>query len=87
MVTPLTVEGTQAFFKIATWPEELGQIDLGERVIDVIPIPGHDKLSIALYDRQTGILFTGDSLYPGGSDLVGATGSRRGVEVSYDSWR
>jgi len=26
----------------------------------------------------------GDSLYPGGSELVGATGTRQGVEVSYD---
>jgi hydroxyacylglutathione hydrolase len=31
----------------------------------VIPIPGHDKLSVAFYDRQTGILHAGDSLYPG----------------------
>jgi len=38
---------------------------LGERVLDVIPIPGHDTLSIAFYDRQTGVLLTGDSLYPG----------------------
>ena len=40
-------------------------IDLGDRVIDVIPIPGHEKSSIALYDRQTGVLLTGDTLYPG----------------------
>src|ERR1700676_1046839 len=50
---------------IATWPTDLGQIDLGNRVIDVIPIPGHDVASIALYDRVTGNLMTGDSLYPG----------------------
>lgn len=64
-MVPLTLEGTQAFFKIRKWPDDIGQIDLGDRIIDVIPIPGHDTLSIALYDRQTGILFTGDSLYPG----------------------
>jgi hydroxyacylglutathione hydrolase len=62
---PLTVDSTAQFFEIANWPQSMGQIDLGERVIDVIPIPGHDKLSIALYDRQTGVLLTGDSLYPG----------------------
>ena len=50
---------------IAAWPTGLGQIDLGNRVIDVIPIPGHDVASIALYDRATGNLMTGDSLYPG----------------------
>lgn len=50
---------------IATWPTSLGQIDLGNRIVDVIPIPGHDVASIALYDRVTGNLMTGDSLYPG----------------------
>jgi glyoxylase-like metal-dependent hydrolase (beta-lactamase superfamily II) len=39
--------------------------DLGERILDIIPIPGHEASSIAIYDRQTGILFTGDTLYPG----------------------
>lgn len=56
---------TQAFYHIASWPESLGQVDLGDRAIDAIPIPGHDTVSIALYDRRTGILLTGDSLYPG----------------------
>lgn len=50
---------------IAHWPVDLGHIDLGGRVIDVIPIPGHNDASIALYDRRTGNLMTGDSLYPG----------------------
>src|SRR5205807_2545368 len=50
---------------IAAWPTEAGKIDLGNRVIDVIPIPGHNDASIALYDRSTGNLLTGDSLYPG----------------------
>jgi hydroxyacylglutathione hydrolase len=64
-MVPLTVEGTQTFFHVQKWPDDIGQIDLGGRVIDVIPIPGHDTLSLALYDRQTAILFSGDSLYPG----------------------
>jgi hydroxyacylglutathione hydrolase len=64
-MVPLTVAGTQQFFGIKNWPVDAGAIDLGGRVIDVIPIPGHDQLSVALYDRQTGVLLTGDSLYPG----------------------
>jgi len=64
-MVPLTVDGTREFFGIRKWPEEIGGIDLGNRVLDVIPIPGHDTLSIAFYDRQTGVLLTGDSLYPG----------------------
>lgn len=54
-----------AFFGVKNWPEDIVQFDLGERVLDVIPIPGHQASSIAVYDRRTGILFTGDSLYPG----------------------
>jgi glyoxylase-like metal-dependent hydrolase (beta-lactamase superfamily II) len=50
---------------IANWPGDIGHIDLGGRVVDVIPIPGHNDASIALYDRLTGNLLTGDSLYPG----------------------
>jgi glyoxylase-like metal-dependent hydrolase (beta-lactamase superfamily II) len=50
---------------IANWPKDSGAIDLGGRIVDVIPIPGHQTASIALYDRRTGNLLTGDSLYPG----------------------
>jgi glyoxylase-like metal-dependent hydrolase (beta-lactamase superfamily II) len=50
---------------ITNWPGDIGTIDLGGRVLDVIPIPGHQTASIDLYDRSTGNLLTGDSLYPG----------------------
>jgi len=50
---------------IADWPSDIGSLDLGGRIVDVIPIPGHNDASIALYDRLTGNLLTGDSLYPG----------------------
>lgn len=40
-------------------------VDLGGRVVDVIPIPGHEAAHVAFYDRATEILFTGDTLYPG----------------------
>ena len=58
-------EPTKALYGIVHWPEDVGSIDLGDRVIDAIPIPGHDVVSIALYDRQTAVLLTGDSVYPG----------------------
>jgi hydroxyacylglutathione hydrolase len=62
---PPTVNDTKALFHIASWPDGLGEVDLGGRVLNIVPIPGHDVVSIALYDRLTGILLTGDSLYPG----------------------
>jgi glyoxylase-like metal-dependent hydrolase (beta-lactamase superfamily II) len=59
------VADEKAFFQISDGPDAHGLVDLGSRPIDVVPIPGHDVASIALYDRKTGILLTGDSLYPG----------------------
>jgi glyoxylase-like metal-dependent hydrolase (beta-lactamase superfamily II) len=59
------VADEQAFFHVPAWPDGLGNVDLGDRVIDLVPIPGHDVASVALYDRLTGILLTGDSLYAG----------------------
>jgi glyoxylase-like metal-dependent hydrolase (beta-lactamase superfamily II) len=55
----------RAFFGIARWPTDMGTIELGGRVLDVIAIPGHQPASIALYDRRTGIMLTGDTFYPG----------------------
>ncbi len=60
-----TPEALQKAFAIAKWPEESGSIDLGDRMVDVIPIPGHQPAHVAYYDRKTGILLTGDHLYPG----------------------
>lgn len=40
-------------------------IDLGNRTLDVIPIPGHEASHVAYYDAKTRILLTGDTLYPG----------------------
>ncbi|ADW69345.1 beta-lactamase domain-containing protein [Granulicella tundricola MP5ACTX9] len=59
------VEATKALYGIVNWPEDTGSIDLGDRVIDAVPIPGHDTVSVALYDRKTAVLLTGDSVYPG----------------------
>ena len=62
---PATVEAEQKAFGIANWPDDPGSIDLGDRVIDVLAIPGHQPAHVAYYDRKTGILLTGDHLYPG----------------------
>lgn len=47
------------------WPDESGEIELGGRIVDVVPIPGHEANHVALYDRDTKLLLTGDTLYPG----------------------
>ena len=53
------------FFGVPHWPDQPGRIDLGDRVLDVLPIPGHQPAGVALYDRRTGMLLTGDTFYPG----------------------
>jgi len=60
-----SIAAVQAAFGITSWPTDLGSIDLGDRVLDVVGVPGHQDAHVALYDRQTGLLLTGDTLYPG----------------------
>jgi glyoxylase-like metal-dependent hydrolase (beta-lactamase superfamily II) len=62
---PAELEATKQFWGIEHWPTDIGHVDLGGRVIDMIPIPGHSAVSVALYDRNTTILLASDSLYPG----------------------
>ena len=64
-VVPTDLESVKNRLGIANWPNGIGQIDLGDRVIDVIPTPGHYSSHVAYYDRQTGLLFSGDFLLPG----------------------
>jgi hydroxyacylglutathione hydrolase len=64
-VVPTDLESVKSRLGIANWPNDIGQIDLGDRVIDVIPTPGHHASHVAYYDRQTGLLFSGDILLPG----------------------
>jgi glyoxylase-like metal-dependent hydrolase (beta-lactamase superfamily II) len=64
-VVGYAVSDLQAFFGIGSWPDDVAEYDLGDRIVDVIPIPGHQSAHIALYDRTEGLLLTGDTLYPG----------------------
>jgi glyoxylase-like metal-dependent hydrolase (beta-lactamase superfamily II) len=52
-------------FNIENWPKGEGSIDLGGRKLSIIPIPGHEASSIAVYDHVSGDLLTGDTMYPG----------------------
>jgi glyoxylase-like metal-dependent hydrolase (beta-lactamase superfamily II) len=54
-----------AFFGIGAWPAEQAAFDLGGRVVDIVPTPGHHPSHVMVFDRRTGILFSGDTVYPG----------------------
>jgi hydroxyacylglutathione hydrolase len=64
-IVPTDLESVKNRLGIADWPNGTGQIDLGDRLIDVIPTPGHYSSHVAYYDRQTGLFFSGDFLLPG----------------------
>ncbi len=49
-----------------TWLVEEGDVvDLGNRVFEVLHLPGHSPGSIGLWEKSTGILFSGDAVYDG----------------------
>lgn len=53
------------FFGFTEWPEAVAHVDLGQRLIDVLPAPGHQDSHIVFYDNNTTLLFSGDFLMPG----------------------
>ncbi len=63
--------------KDAAWPflgfpdnedegiDAIRPVDLGGRVLQAFPTPGHHSAAVTFYDPWTGILFTGDTVYRG----------------------
>ncbi len=52
-------------FKINRFITDGYNINLGGRQLEVIAVPGHAPDAIALFDKQNGYLFTGDTFYDG----------------------
>ncbi|HEX8650249.1 MAG TPA: MBL fold metallo-hydrolase [Pyrinomonadaceae bacterium] len=59
------LESIKSAYNIADWPDGMGTLDLGGRSLTIIPTPGHEEHHICVYDSATGILLSGDILYPG----------------------
>jgi hydroxyacylglutathione hydrolase len=55
----------QRFYGFTHWPDGQAQIDIGGRIVDVLPTPGHNETEVSFYDRLTGLFFSGDFLLPG----------------------
>jgi glyoxylase-like metal-dependent hydrolase (beta-lactamase superfamily II) len=58
------LNAVRAFFRFDRWPEGVSRIDLGDRIVDVIPTPGHETAHVVFYDERTAHLFSGDFLMP-----------------------
>jgi hydroxyacylglutathione hydrolase len=60
------VDAVGEFFGFTEWPREIVAFDLGGgRAVEVTGVPGHEETSVAVFDPWTGVLFTGDTVYPG----------------------
>ncbi|WP_307708235.1 MBL fold metallo-hydrolase [Streptomyces sp. V1I6] len=60
-----SLDAVTAYFGFEQWPLRPAELDLGGRVLDLLPGPGHEEAAVVFHDRHTGLLLTGDSLYPG----------------------
>jgi hydroxyacylglutathione hydrolase len=54
-----------SFFAIKDWPTASATFDLGGRRVEILPTPGHHDSHVMVYDAQTQLLFSGDTIYPG----------------------
>ena len=63
-VVGYTIESVRAFYKFGEWPTGVAQLDFGNRIVDVLPTPGHNQTEVSFYDRNTGLFFSGDFLMP-----------------------
>jgi hydroxyacylglutathione hydrolase len=64
-VAPQGLENIRAFHGLDAWPSGAAQLDLGGRIVDILPAPGHHSDHLLFYDRRTALLFSGDFLLPG----------------------
>ena len=64
-VIPTGVDNVKKAFGLSAWPEGVATFELGDRTLDIMPTPGHEEDHIAVYDRGSRLLLTGDTVYPG----------------------
>ena len=62
--------------KVHLWLENRFRFDLGNYILEVVHTPGHTSGSICIYEFTRKILFTGDTLFAGGTlSYIGESGS------------
>ena len=53
------------YFGFEQDPTAEARVDLGGRVLECLATPGHHEAAVTFYDPWTGVLLTGDTVYPG----------------------
>ena len=64
-VVPIESDRMRAYFGFERWPDGEARLDLGGRIVQVLPTPGHHPDHLVFYDEPTGLLLSGDFLLPG----------------------
>jgi glyoxylase-like metal-dependent hydrolase (beta-lactamase superfamily II) len=64
-VVGFDIDSVKRFYNFTQWPGGVARIDLGERIVDVLPTPGHNETEVSFYDPNTALFFSGDFLMPG----------------------
>jgi hydroxyacylglutathione hydrolase len=59
------LDSVRNFFGFPNWPEGVARLDLGGRIVDVLPAPGHQFCHVVFYDNRTVLVLSGDFLMPG----------------------
>ena len=65
MLVDAGLSGARAYFGFEDGGDDIVHVDLGGRVLDCLATPGHDAAAVTFYDRFTGLLLTGDTVYRG----------------------
>jgi glyoxylase-like metal-dependent hydrolase (beta-lactamase superfamily II) len=64
-LVPKDLDAVRTFFGLGPRTGATVRFDLGGRELLVTATPGHDDSSITVVDAQRGLMFTGDTAYPG----------------------
>lgn len=69
-----------AYFGFTADEDAVKPVDLGGRVLEAFPTPGHHSASVTFYDPWTEILFTGDTVYRGRLYIVDWAAFSRSID-------
>jgi glyoxylase-like metal-dependent hydrolase (beta-lactamase superfamily II) len=65
VVVDAKLSSARQFFGFGADPDKVAHVDLGGRVLECLATPGHHEAAVTFYDPYTGLLVTGDTVYPG----------------------
>ncbi|MEE4301785.1 MAG: MBL fold metallo-hydrolase [Pseudomonadales bacterium] len=60
-----TVRAVRRALDLDDWPNDVAMLDLGGRVLTVLPTPGVAEMALSIYDPYSDFLFTGTTFLPG----------------------